>query len=106
MIRIVFFSKGNRINGFHLSGHSGYAECGADIVCAAVSSAAYMTANTITEILHLEPEIKVADGDMQLKLKTITDADKAADILNGFRLHTEELREQYPDFINVTITEV
>ena len=106
MIRIVFFRKGSRLTGFHLSGHAGYAACGADIVCAAVSSAAYMTANTVTEILHLEPEIKVADGDMQLKLKTITDADKAADILNGFRLHTEELREQYPDFINVTITEV
>ena len=106
MIRIEFFSKGDCLTGFHLSGHAGYAACGADIVCAAVSSAAYMTANTVTEILSLDPEIEVAEGDLLLKLKTITEADKAADIMNGFRLHTEELQSQYPDFINVIITEV
>jgi uncharacterized protein YsxB (DUF464 family) len=106
MIRVVFFSKADRITGFHLSGHAGYAESGEDIVCAAVSSAAYMTANTVTEILHLAPEISVDNGEMRLMLKDMTEADRAADLMSGFRLHMEELREQYPDFINVTITEV
>ena len=36
----------------------------------------------------------------------MTDADRAADILNGFRLHIAGLQEQYPDFINIIITEV
>ena len=31
--------EGDRITGFEARGHSGYAEAGADIVCAAVTSA-------------------------------------------------------------------
>ena len=106
MIAIALFSSGERLTGFHVTGHSGYAEAGSDIVCAAVSSAAYMTANTVTDILKLSPQLEVQDGEMKLLLKTISDADKAADILNGFRLHIEGLREQYPDNLKVTITEV
>lgn len=106
MILISFFSSDSKLTGFHITGHSDYSEEGSDIVCAAVSSAAYMTANTITEILGLEPVLEVADGDMLLRSRTLSDADKAVDILNGFRLHTEGLQEQYPEFIHVTITEV
>ena len=49
MIQVIFTVKDNDICGFEISGHSDYAEEGSDIVCAAVSSAALMTANTITE---------------------------------------------------------
>ena len=106
MIRITFFGSAGVLTGFRVSGHSGYAESGRDIVCAAVSSAAYMTANTVTEILGIDPELTADDGDMLLKVRKKTDADRAADILNGFRLHITELQEQYPDFIHVTNTEV
>lgn len=106
MIHIVFFSGGERLTGFHITGHSDYSEAGSDIVCAAVSSAAYLTANTVTDVLHLSPRLEVDDGDMLLKLRTISDADRAYDILDGFRLHIEGLREQYPDHLTVTITEV
>ena len=105
MIHIVLFS-GEKPMGFRVTGHSGYSDAGSDIVCAAVSSAAYMTANTVTEILGLSPELSVSDGDLLLRFKTMTDADRAEDIMNGFCLHIKELREQYPEFIKVTITEV
>ena len=106
MIRIAFFGSGDKLTGFHITGHSGYSEAGSDIVCAAISSAAYMTANTVTDILGLSPEISVDDGDMLLKLRTASDADRAADILSGFRLHIVGLQEQYPEFIELTTTEV
>ena len=106
MIHIAFSGSGGRLSGFRVSGHSGYAEAGADILCAAVSSAAYMTANTVTEILGLSPQITVDDGDMLLRFGSISEADRAAVIMNGFRLHSEALREQYPDYLTVTITEV
>ena len=39
MTRVEFFNQNGRINGFCCAGHSGYAEEGSDIVCAAVSTA-------------------------------------------------------------------
>ena len=39
MTKVEIFNHDGRINGFSVSGHSGYAEEGSDIVCAAVSSA-------------------------------------------------------------------
>ena len=106
MIRVAFFRSGETLAGYHITGHSDYSVAGSDIVCAAVSSAAYMTANTVTDILGLNPELSVSDGDMRLVLKTTQEAQAAADILSGLELHIAQLAEQYPQYINVTITEV
>lgn len=106
MIRFTFFSSEDRTVGFRITGHAGYSEEGRDIICAAVSSAAYMTANTVTDVLDLDPELSVAEGDMLLRFRTLSDADNAAAVMDGFRLHIMGLLEQYPDFLTVTITEV
>ena len=39
MTKVEIFNHDGRIHGFSVSGHSGYAEEGSDIVCAAVSAA-------------------------------------------------------------------
>jgi len=106
MINIVFLRSGDKLTGYRVSGHSDYAEQGSDIICAAVSSAAYMTANTVTDVLNLSPELNVSDGEMLLELKTMDQAAAADDILSGFWLHITELQKQYPDFIHVNNTEV
>ena len=100
MIRAKFnIRKGS----FTIDGHSGSAESGQDIVCAAVSSAAYMAVNTITEILGEDVEADVKDGYMQIRLCGSNNA--ATDILKGLELHISELSKDYPDFIKI-ITEV
>ena len=38
MTTVTFYTEGRRITGFDASGHSGFAEAGEDIVCAAVTS--------------------------------------------------------------------
>ena len=43
MIKAELFVKDKKIVGFHLTGHSGMEEYGKDVLCAFVSSAAYMT---------------------------------------------------------------
>ncbi|WP_442974828.1 ribosomal-processing cysteine protease Prp, partial [Ruminococcus sp.] len=48
MIEAIFTVTDKVIRGFEISGHSDYSEHGSDIICAAVSSAAYMAANTVT----------------------------------------------------------
>ncbi|MBR3766776.1 MAG: ribosomal-processing cysteine protease Prp [Clostridia bacterium] len=87
---------------FTIQGHSGFAEAGFDIVCAAVSSAAYMTVNTITEIFGEKGTSKVKDGFLQFE---VSGSSAARDIIKGLLLHLEELAKDYPDYVTVT-TEV
>ena len=104
MIRVRFHTADDAILGFTLSGHAGAGNHGEDIVCAAVSSAAYMTANTITEIIGAAADISVDDGYMHLQLTEY--AERCGDILSGFRLHLQALQEQYPTRIQLMNTEV
>ncbi len=104
MIRVRFHTADDAIVGFTLDGHAGAGVSGQDIVCAAVSSAAYMTANTVTEIIGATADITVRDGYMQVML---TDRiGDCQDILSGFRLHLEALQEQYPNRVHLMNTEV
>ena len=91
---------------FEISGHSDFADSGSDIVCAAVSSAAYMATNTITDVIKAEAEVFVnGSGKMFLQVseKKIS---SCVDILLGFKLHVLALEEQYPKNITVNYVEV
>ena len=87
---------------FTLTGHADAADEGEDIVCAAVSSAAYLTANTVTEILKVPAKAEVREGFMEF---SFTGSKPAADLVRGFLLHLRELRKQYPANIKI-LTEV
>lgn len=96
MITVNFF-EGKK--GVVISGHSGYSHQGSDIVCASVSSAVYLVANTVTDIIGAEADIKVEDGFMELKIR---EASYGTDILiDGLRLHLTQLSEQYPQYVIV-----
>lgn len=96
MTTAKFLFSDDVIISFELSGHSGYAEEGEDIVCSAVSSAVFMAANTITEILKLNPETVVRDGYLKVKM-AFEDARKSKVITDGLYLHLSELQNQYPN---------
>lgn len=95
----LFIRQGNLV-GFELTGHAGAGLSGSDIVCAAVSSAALMTANTITEITGIHAEITERDGFLRLMLSDC-DAARCQELLKGFRLHLTELQKQYPNNLKV-----
>ena len=101
MTTVTFFKSDDIICGFEISGHSDFAEEGSDIVCAAISSAAYMTAN----ILHINAQVTEDDGLMKVRMSP-NDALKACDILSGLKLHLTALSEQYKNFIKVKFSEV
>ena len=102
MIRAKFRFPQEGGASFHIKGHAGFADEGEDIVCAAVSSAAYMAANTVTEILGVNAGAAAKDGDMEF---SVTGSKEAANIVKGLRLHLTELAAQYPDFIQITTEE-
>ena len=82
MTRVEFYSEGGRITGFCCQGHSGYAEAGADIVCAAVT-----TAQEARVTLHLP-----ARCDEEETVQAV---------LAGLMLTLCELRDDYPDYLEV-----
>ncbi len=95
MINVNFFVKENRICGFEISGHSGMSARGSDILCAAVSSAAYMTANTLTEVLHGAVKADVNDDDGYMKIMLFDTTEKTEIILKGFQIHINALAKDY-----------
>ncbi len=103
MTKAYFYYRNGTIAAFKLYGHTD--DCGnedARIVCAAISSAAYMTANTITEIIGVKADIDLTDSFMRID---VAEPEKAKTVLEGFKLHIQGLAEQYPNFIQIT-TEV
>lgn len=59
-----------------------------------------MAANTITEVMHLHPDISEKDGLLSLTLQN-GEAGRAAELLEGLCLHLQGLSEQYPKYIQV-----
>ncbi len=52
MIQVIVEKQNENIIAFHMEGHSGYAERGADIICSAVSALAINCVNSIEELTH------------------------------------------------------
>ncbi|HEX3038341.1 MAG TPA: ribosomal-processing cysteine protease Prp [Oscillospiraceae bacterium] len=98
-------SASGELVGFNISGHSGQGDVGSDIICAAVSSAAYLTANTITEIIKADATVEANDGEMFVRVSK-KDAVSCRTVFAGFKLHMIGLEEQYPQNINVSYMEV
>ncbi len=103
MIRAEFLESNGLKIGFKLSGHAGYADSGSDIVCAAVSSAVQLTANTL-DLLGHSPDVKVRDNVIECTIAS-KEALGAA-LIESLRLHLQAISEDYPKTIKITISEV
>ena len=58
MTTVTFHMEGERIVGFTVQGHSGYADEGSDIICAAVTSAVRLTECAVNDVLGLGASVK------------------------------------------------
>lgn len=104
MTRVEFFSQDDRICGFSVSGHSGYAEEGSDIVCAAISSTVTFAEATIHDVLgeQTTTEVNEEEARITLKLPTVCENEDAVQaILAGMMLSLMHWRDEYPDYIEV-----
>ncbi len=98
MTKVVFYEVDDRLSGFLITDHSGYDDEGYDIVCASISSAAYLTANTLTEIVGAKADIEVRDA--YFKFVLVDKFDSAQSHLEGLRLHLKSLAGDYPKYIS------
>ena len=108
MTTISFRMEGDRVAGFTSKGHSGYAEAGSDIVCAAVTSAIRMTECAINDVLGLEASVRVRDDSITLNLPgglNETNESTCQTLLTALMVYFAELHEEYPEFISVVAEE-
>ena len=104
MTRCEFFTEGDRITGFCISGHSGYAEAGSDIVCAAVSTAVIMAEATINDVCGAKAKVRVKDDGAHITLTLPASCDEEESVqavLAGMLLTLIQLRDDHPDYIEV-----
>ena len=93
-----------RITGFTVSGHSGYAEAGQDIVCAAISAVVAMVEATVNDVCGAKAKVRVKEDDARITLTLPTSCDEEESVqavLAGMLLYLCSLREDYPDYIEV-----
>ena len=104
MTKCEFFMEEDRITGFSVSGHSGYADAGQDIVCAAISAVVTMAEATINDICGAKAKVRVKDADARITLTLPASCDEEETVqavLTGMMLTLCNMRDDYPDYIEV-----
>ena len=94
----------DRITGFSVSGHSGYAESGSDIICAAITAIVTMAEATINDVCGAKAKVRVKEEDARITLTLPTSCDEEDSVqavLAGMMLTLCSMRDDYPDYIEV-----
>lgn len=109
MTRIVVKTSGGVIKGFDVSGHSGYAEEGSDIVCSAVSALTQTAALGIIEVVGVDAGIRQSEGRLALKLPENLPEQAAHDcriILETMLMGLGAVQKEYDKYLEITQREV
>ncbi|SFT74135.1 hypothetical protein SAMN02910356_01884 [Selenomonas sp. GACV-9] len=102
MIEIRIFSQADgKMSGFSVTGHSGTAERGQDIVCAGVSSLTQTALLGIMEYLHREVDYDIASGKLTVKLKSDPD-DLTEAIMQSMLLGLIEIQKLSPEAVRIS----
>ena len=105
MTKCEFFRENERITGFSVSGHSGYAEAGQDIVCASITAAVTLTEAIINDVCGGKAKVRIKEADARITLILPTSCEEEESVqavLSGMMLTLISLREDYPDYIEVS----
>lgn len=101
MTTVRLIKKGDSAIGFDVSGHSGYAESGSDIICAAVSSAVGFAETLINDSFGADAEVTVQPETARITLRITRECEACRGVLEAFERHMRALGEEYPKYIEV-----
>lgn len=110
MIRIVAWrDEQSRWVGFSATGHSGYAEEGSDIVCAAVSTLTITCVNSLEALLGVTPQIRGGENGRLEALVTIPEDEQTARgvqlLFDSLMLGLKEIAGDWPKYVKLSIQE-
>jgi len=106
MTTITFYTEGSRIIGSDTVGHSGYAEAGADIICAAITSAIRVTECTINDVMGLSASVHVDEKKVKISMRlpgglSVSAENTCQALMTGLMVYFAQLQEEYPDNVSV-----
>ncbi|MPN59115.1 hypothetical protein SDC9_206833 [bioreactor metagenome] len=106
MTTVSFFSEDGRLTGFEVKGHSGLAEAGQDVLCAAVTSVVRLTECAVNDVLGLCAAVKVREKDASISLRLPGGLDESAEevcqtLLAAMMVYFVQLHDEYPNYIMV-----
>lgn len=105
MIRVTLYHSGEIWTGYRAEGHSGYAEAGSDIICAAVSVLGATCVNSLESVCGVTPIIKEnKDGLLEFRLPE-TGEPGTQILMKALKQGLSDIEEQYPDYIKISIQE-
>jgi len=105
MISAILYQGKEGYTACRITGHSGQAEAGRDIVCAAVSILGCTCVNALESVCGIIPEItQNDDGVLEFRLPELEPEDNAkAQILMGaLKQGLSDLTEAYPQHVRIT----
>ena len=105
MISAIRYQGKEGYTACRITGHSGQAEAGRDIVCAAVSILGCTCVNALESVCGIVPEITENDaGVLEFQLPELEPEDNAkAQILMGaLKQGLSDLTEAYPQHVRIT----
>ena len=110
MITAVLYREGENLTGCRIEGHSGWANAGSDIVCAAVSILGCTCVNALESVCGVIPEITEYNekkGVLAFELPEITEADneKAQILMKALKQGLDDLTVEYPQNVTLSIKE-
>src|SRR6056297_2177651 len=100
MIKAVFYKNKNSFNGFEISGHSGYAKRGEDIVCASVSVVSLHTARILNEECSVI-DILQQDEEGRLSVKLNGTDDLTVMLIKNLIKTLREIQDEYSGYLSV-----
>ena len=106
MISAVLYQGKDGLDACRITGHSGQAESGRDIVCAAVSILGCTCVNAMETVCGIIPEItENDDGVLAFQLPEMNPADNAkAQILMGaLKQGLSDLADAYPQYVRLSV---
>ena len=106
MTTVTFLTEEARIIGFDATGHSGFAEAGEDIVCAAITSAVRLIEATVNDVMGLCASVKVEEetGSIAFRLPgglSQTAESTCQSLLTGLMVYLTVLHDEYPENVEV-----
>ena len=110
MIKAVLYRDGENLTGCRLEGHSGWADSGHDIVCAAASILGCTCVNALESVCGVIPEITEYNEQkamLAFELPAMTEEEngKAQILMGALRQGLDDLSAEYPQNVTLSIIE-
>lgn len=96
MIQVIVKKQSENMTGFHMEGHSGYADRGSDIVCAAVSALAINCVNSIEKFTEDAFEVEQDEEKGLIDLRFVSEpSERSVLLLESMMSGIEGISKQY-----------